>query len=269
MSQFIAALPMYDWPEARAEVDAEWSAIRDGLRAAGIDAPEGLVRRNADMPPLRDGIRNAAGQRIAADPATLPPNVLDLATLWRHPRLLLAQACWGPMELGLAQDVQVVGQPDYSLFEGGKGALYSSAIVMRRTGADVPAEDRPPPGDGRVDIPLDLLAGGRLAFNARDSMSGWLALSRDLAALGAGLGVFSAEQETGGHRRSMIAVAQGYADVAALDCRSWALARRFEPAAQELRVVGWTAWRKGLPMVTSTRASPALVETLQAVLARR
>ena len=269
MSQFIAALPMYDWPEARVEVDAEWSAIRDRLRAAGIDAPERLVRRNADMSPQPDGIRNTAGQRIAADPATLPPDALDLATLWRHPRLLLAQTCWGPMELGLAQDVQVVGQPDYSPFEGGEGAFYSSTIVMRRTGAGVPAEDRPPPWDGRADIPVDLLAGRRLAFNGRDSMSGWLALSRDLAVLRARSGVFSAEQETGGHRRSIVAVAQGDADVAALDCRSWALARRFEPAAQELRVVGWTARRKGLPMVTSARTSPALVDTLKAVLARR
>ena len=47
---FIAALPMYDWPERRAEVDAEWTVLRDRLRAQGIAAPEELTRRNADMP---------------------------------------------------------------------------------------------------------------------------------------------------------------------------------------------------------------------------
>ena len=131
MSDFFAALPMYDWPENRAEVDAEWAALRAGLVAAGIDAPERLVRRNADLPAVPGGIRDEAGNVIAPDPATLPPDELDFPTLWRHPKLLFGQACWGPMELGLAKHVRVVGQPDYSTFEGGEGALYSSAIVMR------------------------------------------------------------------------------------------------------------------------------------------
>jgi ABC-type phosphate/phosphonate transport system substrate-binding protein len=251
MSEFIAALPMYDWPEVADAVDAEWSAIRDRLRAAGIDAPERLVRRNADMPPVPGGIRDASGAWIAADPATLPPDALDFPTLWRHPKLLFAQTCWGPMELGLSYHVRVIGQPDYSPFEGGEGPLYSSAIVIRRSDAGAPVDDRPPPSGGRADMPIDLLADRRLAFNSRDSMSGWLAPSRDLAALGAGPAIFSAQRETGGHRLSMIAVARGDADVAALDCRSWALARRFEPAAQELRVIGWTARRPGLPYITA------------------
>ncbi|MEQ9179584.1 MAG: phosphate ABC transporter substrate-binding protein, partial [Nitratireductor sp.] len=35
MSAFIAALPMYDWPECRAETDAQWAALAGRLRAAG------------------------------------------------------------------------------------------------------------------------------------------------------------------------------------------------------------------------------------------
>lgn len=269
MSRFIAALPMYDWPEVHAEVDAEWAAIRDGLRAAGVDAPEGLARRNADMPPLLDCDLDAAACDRAADPSRLPPDEFDLATLWRHPRLLLAQTCWGPMELGLAEHVQVVGQPDYSAFEGGQGPFYSSAIVMRRTDAGVPDEDRPAPRDGHADLPLELLTRRRLAFNGRDSMSGWLALSRDLHAAGVVGDIFAGVTETGGHRRSMIAVADGMADVAALDCRSWALATRFEPAARKLRVVGWTARRLGLPMVTSAHTAPHVLAALKVVFARR
>ena len=131
MTDFIAALPMYDWPDRRAEVDAEWAAIRDRLRAEGVEAPERLVRRNADMPAAPGGIRDDEGRVIAADPATLPPDGLDLATLWRHPRLLFAQACWGPLETtGLADHVEVVAQPDYSGVEGGEGEFYSSALVM-------------------------------------------------------------------------------------------------------------------------------------------
>lgn len=245
MSDFIAALPMYDWPEVRAEVDAEWAAIRTRLLAAGLDAPEMLVRRNGDMPTVPGGIRNAAGKVIAPDPATLPPDELDFPTVWRHPNLLFGQACWGPLELGLAADVRVVGQPDYSAYEGGKGEFYSSAMVMR-VGDEVSS-----PADGRPVLPLDLIRGKRLAFNSDDSMSGIIALTRDLAAMGESLDIFAERIESGGHRSSIVAVAEGRADVAAIDCRSWALARRFEPAAKSVRVVGWTARRKGLPYIAA------------------
>lgn len=102
MSALVAALPMYDWPELQAGNDAAWAAVRDRLRAQGIDAPERLARERT-----------------------------DLQALWRDPALLLSQTCWGPMELGLASHVRVVAQPDYSAYEGGEGQLYSSAIVMR------------------------------------------------------------------------------------------------------------------------------------------
>jgi ABC-type phosphate/phosphonate transport system substrate-binding protein len=245
MSDFIAALPMYDWPEVQAEVDAEWADIRARLLAAGFDAPERLVRRNGDMPAVPGGIRNAAGAVIAPDPATLPPDELDFPTLWRHPKLLFGQTCWGPMELGLAADVRVVGQPDYSAYEGGEGEFYSSAVVMRR-GSDVAS-----PPNSRALLPLDLIRGKRLAFNSHDSMSGIIALTRDLAALGESPDIFSERIESGGHRSSIVAVAEGRADVASIDCRSWALAQRFEPAAKAVRVVGWTARRKGLPYIAA------------------
>ena len=250
MSDFIAALPMYDWPELRDEVDAQWERLRDALRKAGIDAPESLARRNADMPAVPGGIRDAAGTVIAPDPAILPPDEFDLPTLWRHPRLLLAQTCWGPMETtGLAPLVRVIGQPSYDGIEGGRGEFYSSAIVMRRS--DIAAGDAVAPAGDAPSIPLDLIRGRRLAFNSHDSMSGYVGISRDLAALGESLAIFSEQFESGSHRASVVAIAEGRADVATIDCRSWQLARRFEPAARELAVVGWTGKRKGLPYITA------------------
>ncbi|MFU0503296.1 phosphate/phosphite/phosphonate ABC transporter substrate-binding protein [Pseudaminobacter sp. NGMCC 1.201702] len=265
MTASVAALPMYDWPELRAQTDAEWVRLRDILRAQGVDAPERLARINSDLPAVSGGIRDASGQVIAPDPASLPPAPLHLPTLWRHPNLFFAQACWGPMELGLSEHVQVIGQSSYDDFEGGQGAYYSSAILMRcGMGDPIPA-----PADGRPVIPMDIIRGKRLGYNSLDSMSGMIALARDLAAMGERLDVIFPDQiETSGHRASMIAVAEGRADVCAVDCRSFAMARQVEAAAERLQAVGWTARRHGLPFITSARMPAHIVTTLRSALAQ-
>lgn len=239
----IAALPMYDWPERRAEVDQQWELIRDKMRACAIDAPENLTRRNGDMPAVPGGIRDQQGRLIAPDPATLPPDEFDLPTLWRHPALLYGQTCWGPMELGLARHVSVVGAPDYDDLADCQGSHYTSVIVMRR--ADTPAADPP------AKSPVSLLRGKRFAFNSPDSMSGYLGLMRDLEQAGETLDMLGARIETGSHRASIQAVAADQADFAAIDARSWQLAQRHEPAAQQLMIVGRTALRPGLPFISA------------------
>lgn len=233
----VAALPMYDWPERRAEVDAEWAALRDAFRAMGIPAPEKLARRNADLPPVPGGIRDAAGNIVAPDPAELPANEFDLAVLWQHPALLFAQTCHGPLEFWL-KGVSIIGQEDYSDVEGGEGELYSSAIVMRRTDSA-----------GNANL-VQRLRGLRLAYNVPDSMSGYLALERELETQDADFSIFSGLLASGGHRKSIRMVAAGEADVAAIDAKSWKLALQYEPTAKQLQVIGWTRKRKGLPFIT-------------------
>ncbi|KUM26208.1 phosphate ABC transporter substrate-binding protein [Mesorhizobium loti] len=252
MSKFVAALPMYDWPETRGEVDAQWARLRDAFRQKGIDAPQAVARSNGDLPPVPGGVRGGDGKLIAPDPATLPADEFDFHQLWLSPALLFGQTCWGPMELGLAQHVQVIAQPSYDAFEGGRGELYSSALVMPADGEPSVAS----PEDGKPVIPLDLIRGRRFVFNDPDSMSGLLGLTRDLEAMGESLDIFASRGESGGHRSSIVAIAEGRADIAAIDCQSWALAQRFEPAAQGVKVVGWTARRKGLPFITA-RTTPA------------
>ena len=280
----IAALPMYDWPESRADTDAEWAGLRARLTAAGIDAPEKIVRRNGELPAVPGGIRDGEGRLIALDPATLPPGELDFPTLWKHPALLFAQTCWGPMEEGLEQHVTVIGQPSYDGIEGGQGQLYSSAILMRRSspspfrggsarsaGVGV-VQDKAPaavqaPADGRAVLPLDLFRNKRFAYNSTDSMSGIIALTRDLEVAGQNLSIFSERIETAAHRASIVAVAEGRADVCAVDCRSWHLAKLHEPRARDVVVVGWTALRKGLPYITSRHTPPDTAARLRAALA--
>ncbi len=242
----IAALPMYDWPELRAETDALWAEMRATFRAHGIDAPERLVRRNGEMPAVPGGIRGDDGSIIAADPATLDPEMLDLAVLWRHPNLLVSQTCWGPMELGLQDHVEVIGESNYDGIAGGKGPFYSSAIIARigEGGGDIGPSD-----DGEAVLPLSFFHQKRLAFNEHRSLSGYLSLKRDLEAAGNSLDTFGDLLETGSHRASLIAVGRGDADLAAIDCKSWAIAQRYEPVASHLHVIGWTARRKGLPFI--------------------
>jgi len=253
---------MYDWPEARAEVDALWAELRTRFSADGIDAPETLARRNGDLPAVHGDIRDGEGRVIAPDPATLPSEELSFPTLWKHPALLLAQTCWGPMEQGLHEHVVVIGQPSYDRIEGGAGELYSSALLMRRS-AKVAA-----PADGGAVLPLDLMRNARFAFNSSESMSGSLALTRDLEAIDESLAVFSECIETGSHRASIAAVAQGRADVCAIDCKSWQLAQRHEPSAAGVEVVGWTARRKGLPFITSRHTPAAVVTKLCSILSK-
>ncbi|MER9295642.1 PhnD/SsuA/transferrin family substrate-binding protein [Mesorhizobium sp. M0621] len=266
MSELVAALPMYDWPEVRGEVDAQWARLREAFRQKGIDAPQSIVRRNGELPPVPGGIHNnVQGELIAPDPATLPPDELDFPSLWLHPALLFAQTCWGPMEFGLSKHVQLIGQPSYDAYEGGKGELYSSAIIMPADGGiSVPS-----PTDGRAVIPINLIQGKRFTFNSLDSMSGIIALSRDLDDLDplSQSDLFSENLHSGGHRASIVAVAEGKADVAAIDCESWALAQRFEPAVQAVKVVGWTRRRKGLPFITAKTTPAAIVAVLREAIA--
>ncbi|BCH64847.1 phosphate ABC transporter substrate-binding protein [Agrobacterium vitis] len=243
---------MYDWPELHSDTDALWASLRRRCLDHGIDAPEKLVRRNSDMPPVPGGIRSADGSIIAADPATLDPDGLDLAVLWRHPDLLISDTCWGPMETGLQDHVQVIGQSDYDGITGGTGMFYSSAIIARKADGK---ETISPSQAGEALLPVDYFHQKTVAFNERHSLSGYLALKRDLEAVGASLALFGGVVETGSHRACVAAIAEGRADIAAIDCKSWMLAQRYEPAAQNLHVIGWTARRKGLPFIQARHPS--------------
>ena len=98
-------------------------------------------------------------------------------------------------------------------------------------------------------------------------MSGFLGLKRDLETMGESLDIFASRSASGGHRGSIVAIAEGRSDVAAIDCESWALAQRFEPAAQKVMVVGWTGRRKGLPFITAARTLEKTVRAMREVLA--
>lgn len=219
----LVCLPMYDWPETRGQVDAFHARMR------------------ALVPEL-------------AETLTRPDSATALHALWRDPALMLGQTCWGPLRNGLAAHVALLGQPLYDDVPGGRGTQYRSAVVMRA------GQGCPVPPDPGASLP-DGLGSMRAAINARDSLSGCLALAEDTGQ------PIVAPLVTGSHRASICAVAEGRADYAAIDCRSWAMALEHEPAARKLVVTGWTALRPGLPFITARATPPALRARLTRALA--
>lgn len=213
-----------------------------------------------DWPELRpqtDALLAALRPRVPELPARLtrPASERALQALWRYPGLVLGQTCWGPMRAGLQDHVHVLAQADYSDVPGGQGVCYRSVIVMR-SGTPLP----PPSHEGAC-LPQGL-GSLRAAINSPLSLSGCLALAVD-----AGLRDLAAHALlTGSHRASIRAVAAGKADFAAIDCRTWALARAHEPMARDLIATGWTALRMGLPYITARGTSPDLRQRLSAAL---
>lgn len=223
----IACLPMYDWPERQADTDALWTRLRDALRDEGFDAPEALTRTD------------------------------DLEHVWLSPDLLLGETCSYPLETVLRGRVRYVATPVHDAPGCGAGT-YRSVILGAGTG-----EHAPPPAGPGLALPTRLE--GTLAANAPDSMSGFVALERDLAQ--AGRAMPGDVLWTGAHRASIRAVANGQAACAAIDCVTWHIAKDHELAAQQVHVIGWTAERPGLPLITNANMGDADIERLRRAVA--
>src|SRR5262249_9564629 len=89
-----------------------------------------------------------------------------------------------------------------------------------------------------------------------DSQSGYNTLRAVVAPLARDGRFFGSRIETGAHRASLAAVKVGDADVASVDCVSFALIRRAQPRELEgLRVLCATAAAPGLPYVTAAATS--------------
>ena len=65
----------------------------------------------------------------------------------------------------------------------------------------------------------------------------------------------------------MAAVAAGQADVAAIDCVTWAHLQRWRPeTAGKLRVLAWTEATPGLPLITAAATTDAVRRALASAL---
>ncbi len=162
----------------------------------------------------------------------------DFWQIWQSPDLLLAQTCGMPYRTRLHPEVNLVGTPDYGL-PGCPPGHYRSVLVVH---ADAK-------GDSEADF-----ADGTFAYNEALSQSGWAAPMTHFAASGVRFGTFL---PTGAHANSARAVAQGHADMAALDAMTWRLLQRHDPLAARLRVIAKTPPTPGLPYITARHRDPA------------
>jgi ABC-type phosphate/phosphonate transport system substrate-binding protein len=106
-SEWIAGLPMYDYPELAATHDAWWKLVAGRLIDAGVhDVPLTLTRS------------------------------LPHFDIWTHAHLLLGQGCEYPLRTLFGGRFRLVATPCYSA-PGCEGAHYRSAVVVR---TDDPAE---------------------------------------------------------------------------------------------------------------------------------
>ena len=182
-------------------------------------------------------------------PAALDP--ADPREIWSDPRLLFGQTCGYPFIKALRGRVSLIATPIYS-FDGCDGPNYCSFIVAS-------AKNR-----GRS---LAGFAGTRAALNARDSNSGMNLFRAVLAPIARGRPIFSEVVVTGSHAASLAAVAEGAAEIAAIDCVSYALLRRERPDLfEDIAVIEHTPSTPGLPFVINSELGKSLAAAVRVAL---
>ena len=180
----------------------------------------------------------------------------DLASLWRSPNLVFGQTCGYPYVKDLRDSIALIATPEYD-FSGCDGVAHRSFLVRRA-------------GDPRRS--LEAFRGGVAGLNAWDSNSGMNLFRATIAPVAGGRTFFGAVVAMGSHQRSVEAVAEGRADLAAIDCVSFALMKRLRPnLGARVTVVAESPMSPGLPFIASgslpEAARAAVREALFDVLA--
>lgn len=227
MTDWITALPMYNVTPVLADL---WRSLVHDTMAA------------LDDPTLRVRI---------VEPDDIGPT---LTSLWTRPDLLLSQTCGYPLLRVLPSSIQIVATPIFDI-EGCEGPHYSSVLVVSRAAL------------ARGATSLAHCRGMRAAYNEPHSNSGMNLLRRAVAPLARDGRFFSAVVETGSHRSSLQALIDDAADIAAIDCVTFAFAQTIPDIANAgLTVIGFTKRTAGLPLIASAAVTPDVLKDLRQAL---
>lgn len=179
--------------------------------------------------------RHLRQQGVLNVPARLNRN-MGYIEQWLSPSLLFSQACGYDVLLGFPEHLRVVATPCYAA-PGCEGSHYRSLVVVRE---DAPAQQ------------LADLRGGRCVINTPTSHSGMNILRAMVAPLHMEGQFFQSVRLSGGHERSLDWIRRKEADVAAIDCITYALLKAHRPQALAgTRVLCQTEAVPAPPYVTS------------------
>ena len=163
--------------------------------------------------------------------------------IWKDPALLMAQTCSLPYVGFLEGSVRIFAVPQYSVSGCGE-ATYRSVILVQ---GNLPGED------------LSEFAGATVAVNGPHSQSGHTTLMMELERRGLPIPFFDRALISGSHSASIRLLAEGAADIAAIDCVSFAhFQRDGGPDVARVRVIGQTPAAPAPPYITSCSREPSI-----------
>jgi ABC-type phosphate/phosphonate transport system substrate-binding protein len=175
-----------------------------------------------------------------------------LHDVWSSDRLLFGQTCGYPFAARFRGRLRLLGVPEYSL-PGCTRSGHRSFVIVHA---------------GSTVRSLNALRGTRAAINDVESMTGRHLLGDAIAASGGSPGFFASVEVSGSHAVSLERVAAGAADVAAIDCVSYAhLARAAPEIVAETRIIHRTRETPTLPFVVSTACGEVAASLVACALA--
>lgn len=199
-------------------------------------------------------LQNQLTQRNIAAPLKVDRDTNPIA-LWSKPELIVGQTCGWPYANYLKEQVTPFARFDYDL-------------------PDCPAGDYNSVYIGHDDDDFDHLKSAKafefvekIAMNSDDSQSGFHVFSEITGKLAEDSIAKEKRVVTGAHRNSISAVANGDANIAAIDAVAFELAKHYEPeAVSKIVVLRNSKPKPGLPIITSKdneHLVPLLFEAVQ------
>ena len=156
----------------------------------------------------------------------------------KSPDVLLGHTCGYPFITKLHHTHEPVCVPEFDL-AGCNGIHYSSWIVA---------------GNNHPGLCLNDFSGSIATFNSRDSNSGMNVFRYEVSRITNGASFFRQTLMSGSHLTSIRNIAQGYADIAAIDAVTWHFAKAQNLTdIPKIKIIGQTVPTPGLPFVKSNR----------------
>lgn len=204
-------------------------------------------------PENRDGwnsLWSAIRDELAKQDISAPQSLTfdqPIEDVWHDPNLLIGHCCGWPYISRLREKVSLIGRFDFGV-KGCPAGFYNSVFVTLK------------------DSDLESLEGlsGRqptIAVNGSNSQSGF----RVLHEVFENIESYESLIITGSHRDSIRAVAKGEAELAAIDAVTWELAKAYEPLANNVKIIGRSAPRPGLPLLTANTNRELVPQLFEAV----